>query len=229
MPAVMTRSLLAAALLAPLLAFAQGTVQHLSGTMSVQRPDGSVRLLSERSEVRVGDIVTTERDSYAQVKFTDGGVVTLRPSTQVRLDQYKFAEGRPEEDGFAMGLLKGGLRKITGLIGKRGNRDAFRLSTPTATVGIRGTDFSANFIPSGTEGLAAGTYITVSEGAIGITSGGVEQLVGVGQTGFSSTITLPPALVPPPPGLPKVNPPASFGSNTPTTLAGGSGADCTIR
>jgi hypothetical protein len=229
MPAVMTRSLIAAALLAPLLAFAQGTVQHLSGTMSVQRADGSVRLLSERSEVRVGDIVTTERDSYAQVKFTDGGVVTLRPSTQVRLDEYRFSQGQPQNDGFAMGLLKGGLRKVTGLIGKRGNRDAFRLSTPTATVGIRGTEFSANFIPSGIEGLAPGTYITVSEGAIGMVSGNTEQLVGSGQTGFSSNLTLPPLLVPPPPGLPQINPPQSFSSNRPTTLAGGSGADCTVR
>jgi hypothetical protein len=231
MPAGLTRALLliAGALLAPIIAFAQGTVQHLSGTMSVQRADGSVRLLSERSEVRVGDILTTERDSYAQVKFTDGGVVTLRPSTQVRLDQYRFSENQPESDGFAMGLLKGGLRKITGLIGKRGNRDAFRLSTPTATVGIRGTEFTANFVPGGTEGLAPGTYITVSEGAIGMVSGGAEQVVGVGQTGFSSSLTVPPTLVPPPPGLPTVNPPASFSSNQPTTLAGGSGADCTVR
>jgi hypothetical protein len=229
MQAVMKRSLIGAALLAPLLAFAQGTVQHLSGTMSVQRADGSVRLLSERSEVRVGDIVTTERDSYAQVKFTDGGVVTLRPSTQVRLDEYRFAENNPGNDGFAMGLLKGGLRKVTGLIGKRGNRDAFRLSTPTATVGIRGTEFAANFVPQGVEGLPAGTYITVTEGAIGMVSGGMEQAVGVGQTGFSSTLTLPPVLVPPPPNLPQINPPASFSSNQPTTLAGGSGADCTVR
>ncbi len=44
------RALAAAALLAPLLAFGQGTVQHLSGTLSVQRSDGAVRLLAERSE-----------------------------------------------------------------------------------------------------------------------------------------------------------------------------------
>jgi hypothetical protein len=229
MPAQLMRSVLAAVLLAPLLALAQGTVQHLSGTMSVQRNDGTVRLLSERSEVRVGDILTTQRDSYAQVKFTDGGVVTLRPNTQVRLDDYRFSEGRPEEDGFAMGLLKGGLRKITGLIGHRGNRDAFKLSTPTATVGIRGTDFTASYVPAGTEGLNPGTYVSVNEGAIAMLSGGAEQLVGVGQTAFSSSLTLPPQLVPTPPGLPHINPPQSFSSNTPTTLAGGSGADCTVR
>ena len=55
-------------------AFAQGagTVTHLSGTLSVQRPDGSVRILSQKSEVSPGDVLTTQRDSYAQVNFTDG-------------------------------------------------------------------------------------------------------------------------------------------------------------
>ena len=78
------RVLAAAALLAPVVALAQGTVQHLSGTLSVQRSDGAVRLLAERSEVFVGDVIATERDSYAQLRFSDGGQVTLRPSTRSR-------------------------------------------------------------------------------------------------------------------------------------------------
>ena len=137
------RTLLAAALLAPLAAFGQGTVQHLSGTLSVQRPDGSVRLLSERSQVGPGDVVSTERDSYAQVRFTDGGQVTLRPNTQVKIEGYSYTEGEPQGDNFAMSLFKGGLRAVTGLIGKRGNRDAYRMQTATATIGIRGTTFNA--------------------------------------------------------------------------------------
>src|SRR5437867_9094819 len=96
-----TRALAAAALLAPLLAFAQATVQHLSGTLSVQRPDGSVGALAERSNVFVGDVISTERDSYAQLRFTDGGQVTLRPSTQVKIEAYGYAERRPERDSFA--------------------------------------------------------------------------------------------------------------------------------
>jgi hypothetical protein len=221
---------LAAALLLPAAALAQGTVQHLSGTMSVQRADGSVRLLSERSEVRQGDIITTERDSYAQVRFTDGGVVTLRPSTQVRLDNYQFTEGRPDSDGFAMSLLKGGLRKVTGLIGKRGNRDAFRLTTPTATVGIRGTDFVALYVggQGGSGQPAPGTYVVVTEGAIGMTAGGVEQVVGVGQTGFARSFQLPPQIVPPPPNLPKMDAPQTFGASQPSAIAGGNNTNCDI-
>src|SRR6266446_5563394 len=139
-----TRALAAAALLAPLFAFAQATVEHLSGTLSVQRPDGSVRALAERSDVFVGDVISTERDSYAQLRFTDGGQVTLRPNTQVKVETYSYEEGRPERDNFAMQLFKGGLRSLTGLIGKRTtSRSAYRMVTSTATIGIRGTDYSA--------------------------------------------------------------------------------------
>lgn len=221
---------LAAAALLPFFAMAQGTIQHLSGTLSVQRVDGSVRLLSERSEVRQGDLITTERDSYAQVRFTDGGVMTLRPNTQVRLERYQFSEGQPDNDSFAISLLKGGLRKITGLIGKRGSREAFRLTTPTATVGIRGTDFVALYVtPGGGAGQAApGTYVVVTEGAIGLTSGGVEQLVGVGQTGFARSFQLPPQIIPPPPNLPKMDAPQTFGSSTPSALGGGVNTNCDI-
>ena len=229
MPAVMKlkRLLLLAALLVPGLAWAQATIQHLSGTLFVQRADGSVRLLSERSEVRQGDVVTTERDSYAQMRFTDGAVVTLRPNTQVRLDSYRFVEAQPGNDNFALALLKGGLRKITGLIGRRGTREAFRLVTPTATVGIRGTDFSAIHVESG-QGTAPGTYFTVTEGAIGLIAGGREQLVGVGQTGFATSFFAAPQLVPPPPNLPRVDPPQSFSSTTPTAIGGGFNTNCDI-
>ena len=94
-PRLFARALAAAALLVPLFAFAQATVQHLSGTLSVQRPDGSVRALAERSDVSPGDVISTERDSYAQLRFTDGGQVTLRPNTQVKIETYSYGEGRP--------------------------------------------------------------------------------------------------------------------------------------
>src|SRR3954463_6145479 len=94
------RGLALAALAWPLAAAAQATVQFLSGTLHVQRADGTVRLLSEKSELKVGDVVTTERESYAQVKFTDGGQITLRPQTQVKLDAYNFSEAEPANDSF---------------------------------------------------------------------------------------------------------------------------------
>ena len=122
-------------------AFAQGagTVTHLSGTLSVQRADGSVRILSQKSDVNPGDTLTTQRDSYAQVNFTDGSSLTMRPNTQMRVEQYTFVQDRPQDDNSFLRLIKGGLRTVTGLVGKRGNLDAYRIGTNTATIGIRGS------------------------------------------------------------------------------------------
>ena len=224
------RAALAAALLAPLLALAQGTVQHLSGTLHVQRADGSVRLLSERSQVLTGDVVSTERDSYAQIRLTDGGQITLRPNTQMRIEGYDFSESEPQKDNFVFALLKGGMRAVTGLIGKRANKDAYRLRTATATVGIRGTDFNAIEVPpgGGTGAPPPGVYVVVSDGLVVVTSGGMELVAGAGQTAFSSNANLPPQIIPPPPNLPDMRPPQSFSSNNPTTINGGQGSSCAI-
>src|SRR5512141_404295 len=62
-----------------------GTVTQLSGTLSVQKSDGSVRILSQKSEVVSGDTVNTQKDSYAQIKFSDGGMITLKPNTSVKI------------------------------------------------------------------------------------------------------------------------------------------------
>lgn len=116
-----------------------GTVTHLSGTLSVMRADGSARILSRKSEVVTGDTLATQRDSYAQINFTDGSTLTLRPNTQMKVEDYQFTQDRPQADSSFFRLLKGGLRSVTGLIGRRGNQDAYRIGTSTVTIGIRGT------------------------------------------------------------------------------------------
>lgn len=232
------RTIAAAALFAPLLAFAQGTVQYLSGTLSAQKPDGTVRVLAERSTIAVGEVITTQRDSYAQLRFSDGGQVTLRPETQVRIESYAYEEGRPERDSFAMQLFKGGLRSLTGLIGKRGNnRNAYRMVTSTATIGIRGTDYSAIDIPAPPSGqtpppgsLAPGVYVSVSDGAIVMISGGVGQVVNAGQFGFSGGFNQPPKIILPPANLPQVTPPPSFGQGLkPTSINAGQNMECVVQ
>mgnify|MGYP003344719032 FL=1 len=96
-----------------------GQVQHLSGTLTVQRADGSVRILSQKSEVAPGETLTTQKDSYAQINMADGSSLTLRPNTQVKIEAFQFNEGRPQEDNAFFRLVKGGLRTVTGLVGAR--------------------------------------------------------------------------------------------------------------
>jgi hypothetical protein len=219
----------AAGLAAPQAALAQATVQHLSGTLSVRKADGSVRLLAERSRVEAGDVLTTERESYALLRFDDGGQITLRPSSQVRLDDYTFRAQEPQRDSFLMSLFKGGLRAVTGLVGHR-RADSYRMQTATATIGVRGTDFNAIYIaPPGAPDLPPpGVYVPVAEGLVAFFAGGVEQILGAGQTGFSVSFDQPPVIIPLPPNLPRVAPPATFGQIFSTINAGGA-IECEIR
>jgi len=219
------------------LALAAGTVTHLSGTLYVKRADGAIRLLSERSRVTQGDELSTERSTYAQVKFDDGGQVTLRPNTRVKIDSFAFDKAEPKKDGFVMSLLKGGFRAITGLIGKRANRNAYRVTTSTATIGIRGTDYTAiNVLPPEQNapplppGLRPGSYVQVADGAIVMISGGREQVAQQGQTVYSPGRNLPPELIPPPPSLPRVAPPPSFSqSSGSASINAGDGPECVIQ
>lgn len=192
-------------------ALAAGTVTHLAGTLSVQKADGSVKILAQNSAVEGGDLLTTEQDSYAQIKFSDGGVVTLKPNTRLKIDSYHFDKATPEKDGFLFRLVKGGLRALTGLIGKRGNQDAYRLATPTATIGIRGTSLGLDVVPpEGGSLLPPGVYLVVFDGVVVAFNEAGFKAFEAGQYGFMQSLTTPPQLLPANPGF-HFTPPANFG------------------
>ena len=186
-----------------------GTVTHLSRTLSVQRADGSVRILSQKSEVNAGDVLTTQRDSYAQINFSDGSSITMRPNTQVKVEQFNFVQDRPQEDSSFLRLVKGGLRTVTGLVGKRGNLDAYKIGTNTATIGIRGssgdtidnTGAGCEGVTAGCEKLPQGVFHTTYTGSYIMQNEGGAQVIGEGQFGFASYPKLPPILLPGDPGL----------------------------
>jgi hypothetical protein len=147
----------AALLLAASMAWAgqvAGTVVRLSGPLMAKKADGSVKALSIKSEVEQGDTLVTQKNTYAQIKFIDNGEITLRPETTFKVESFAYDAGKPEEDSAAFSLVKGGLRSVTGLLGKR-NKEKFALKTPGATIGIRGTTFIVQWVEPDDAALAA--------------------------------------------------------------------------
>jgi hypothetical protein len=218
-----------------------GTIVHLSGPLLARKADGTVKILAQKSEVEQGDTLVTEKNTYAQVKFIDNGEITLRPGTTFTIDQFAYDAGQPDGDAAAFSLLKGGLRSITGLLGKR-NHEKFLLKTPSATIGIRGTTFIAQYVPPPAPGvppstggvLSPGLHVQVTDGMIVLTNSGGSQNFSAGQFGFVPSLVQPPVLVPPNPGMQFTPPPAfttSQGSVTGTAAAGpATGAtDCIVR
>ncbi|HEX6827649.1 MAG TPA: hypothetical protein VF104_01585, partial [Burkholderiales bacterium] len=95
----------------------------------------------------------------------------------------------------------------TGLIGKRGNQDAYRIGTTTATIGIRGSSGDTLECSGGCPGttptsdkLKPGVYHATYIGAYIMSNEQGQQTVGVGQFGFAAP-GLPPTLLPADPGL----------------------------
>lgn len=205
-----------------------GVVTHLSGTMSVQRPDGSVRILSQKSDVQPGDVLTTQRDSYAQINFTDGSAATMRPNSTMKLEAYSFNQESPQSDGMFMRLVKGGLRTVTGLIGKRGNQDAYKIGTSTATIGIRGSSGDTVACSSDCGNLEPGTYHTTYTGSYLMQTQGGNQLVNEGQFGFAQDPGKPPILLPGDPGLKLSQLPFTLGI-VGGAVAGGAAQECVVR
>jgi len=120
-----------------------GEVDFVRGTASLQRTGEPSRILGKGLALRQGDVVSTGPNSYAILKFSDGTRMTVRPDTRFLIQVYQFRPQAAENESagsMVLSLFRGGLRTLTGLIPKRDN-DAARVVTPTATVGIRGTDF----------------------------------------------------------------------------------------
>jgi hypothetical protein len=124
-----------------------GRIDFSIGGVVATRPDGQERPLARGSELESGDTIRTN-DGRAQIRFPDGAYVSLQPNTIFGVREYNY-EGKTDgkERGF-FSLLKGAMRAVTGLIG-RVNRSAFKITTPTATVGIRGTGGLIVVLPDG--------------------------------------------------------------------------------
>ncbi|OEZ63279.1 FecR domain-containing protein [Duganella sp. HH105] len=154
-----------------------GTIVQLSGPLLAKKADGVVRILSMRSEVESGDTLVTEKNTYAMVKFIDNSEITLKPATTFKVENFSYDAGKPDADNASFNLVKGGLRSVTGLLGKR-NKEKFAMKTPSATIGIRGTTFIADIVEPSAEAVAARmAYNLASTAALDPTAAPVQPLM----------------------------------------------------
>jgi hypothetical protein len=116
-------------------AAAAARVDFTTPGVTVAGRDGRARPLAKGAELDNGDTVRTN-DGRVQLRFTDGSYVSLQPNTDFAISDYKY-EGKSDDRGF-FGLVRGAMRTVTGAVG-RVNRNAYRINTPTATIGVRGT------------------------------------------------------------------------------------------
>ncbi len=149
-----------------------GVAQFTAGEVNVRQTDGRTLALAKGGNIDSGHAIITGGNGRAQVKFTDGGLISLQPNTEFKIANY-VDQNNPKEDRFLVDLLRGSMRAITGLIGKR-NRDNYKLTTTTATIGIRGSGFKVGYNPDGSLGITSELdkiEVCNQSGCIGLVAG----------------------------------------------------------
>ena len=163
-----TLLILALASTCPMLAGAEtsaGIVQFIAGDVNVRGVDGKITSLQKGKDIESGQAIVTGANGRAQVRFSDGGLVSLQPNTEFKLANY-VDKGDPREDRFLVDFLSGSMRAVTGLIGKR-NRANYKIITSKSTIGIRGSSFTASYNVDGS------MNVTAEKDGIEVCSGGV--------------------------------------------------------
>ena len=128
------------------------------GRSELIKANGSVEPVLRGGPIYVGDRISTSSGGHVHVKFKDGALLSVRPNSSLLVEQYDYDPRKPEDSTVKLNLEEGIARTISGDAAK-GARENFRLNTPVAAIGVRGTDFAVGASASSTRAM-------VNEGTI---------------------------------------------------------------
>src|SRR5487761_2031536 len=202
---------------------AAGNAQFVIGDVKVISKAGVARALVKGGEVDEGDRIVTASGASAQIRMGDGGVIAVRPNTNLSFDTYHFTGKDDGKESAIISLLQGGFRTITGIIGHT-NKKNYLIRTATATIGIRGPDHEPMVILPPAPGQVAiaepGTYDKVNVGVAYIRTDAGSVDIQRNQVGFAPATRAAPMILPslppfykpaPAPGPQKAAAPAAAG------------------
>ena len=157
---------------------------RLRGEVTVSSASGAARSLREGDLVYVGERVQTDKTAEVVLKTDDAGIVAVRPGASFAIEKFS-AEGRAS-DNMTLRVFGGAVRMVSGWIG-RTNRAQLAILTPSATIGIRGTDHEPYVVTSelaAALGQPEGTYNKVNRGGTTLAAGGRTVDITPGRVGF---------------------------------------------
>lgn len=174
-----------------------GQASFVNGSVQITNAEGKTRNLVKGDSVYESDTIITAKGASAQIKLLDGGLVAVRPDSQLKFDSFVFTGDEGKDKSF-FSLLRGGFRAITGLIGQK-NKANYRIATAGSTIGVRGTDHETFVVMPGSE-LAAtvpvGTYNKVNVGETVMTTDKGTINILPNQMGYSAAADQIPQLQP---------------------------------
>ncbi len=186
-----------------------GRVGLLRGQIRAVAAQGATRSIQLGGPLYVNDMLSTASGSHALLVFRDGERITLQESSEFLIAAHRYDAKTPSASNAAFKLLKGGVRTMTGAIGTRA-RENYKMETPVATTGIRGTIFdhycegdcrSEQGVDAGQMGVVQrdanarrpdGLYTQVIEGAIEQKSAAGTFVLQAGQSNYVASPDVPP-------------------------------------
>lgn len=147
-----------------------GQVTRLqNAAMAIQ--DALPRVLSVGSEILVGDVISTGKNARIEIRMLDDSVMTLGARTNFVVVDFVF---QPNEGNAAFRLLEGAFKAASGELVKVADAN-FIVDTPTATIGIRGTEFWGGSLAGDFEVAllsGKGVYVETKKGRVDLTTVG---------------------------------------------------------
>ncbi len=109
---------------------------------------GIIRVLTVGADLNIGDVVRTGAEGQVQIKFSDQTELVVGPNSVLTIEDY-LLRGDNSAGKLAINALAGTFRFATGVASK----DRYLITTPTGTIGVRGTEFDFNVDEEGTQVL----------------------------------------------------------------------------
>ena len=134
-----TLALAVAAVTLPAWAVDVGEIKVTKGIAHVER--GTQRLpVKLGMPIQQADKVVTGADATVGITFTDNSLLSIGPNSALAIDKYVF-DSTTHAGQFDSTLSKGSLAVVSGKIVKQ-SPEAMRVRTPSAIMGVRGTEFA---------------------------------------------------------------------------------------
>ena len=119
------------------------------------------KLVETGNQIRASDQILTQTNGHVHIRFVDEALVSVRPDSQLEIISYDYDSEHPEESSIKFNLIEGIARSISGE-GAKAARSRYRLNTPIAAIGVRGTDFVVSVTGQSTRALVNQGAITMA-------------------------------------------------------------------
>jgi hypothetical protein len=157
-------------------------VNNVTGLLKAQEP----RVLRVGVDVFADETVRTAEKSLARIVFEDQTKLEIGAMSEVVLDRFVYDPNRSNSE-VAVSIAKGIARFTTGVL----QHENYKITTPAATIGVRGTTLDLRVDDRG-------TWVYVEEGSVTVTANGTTVVVNAGQATFTPDGGPPGAPIPTP-------------------------------